>query len=304
MNKVTFVVIGKNEGENLSRCFRSILAVSDNILFVDSDSSDNSIAVAKESNIKKIIKVKANYGSAALSRSVGAKEVQTEYIQFLDGDMTLEESWIPIALERLEKNRNIAAVHGFKKVFRKNDREYCVLSDNKDWEPDYMQGAFLIKKSIYDQVGGLDSRFCGEEERDLYIRIRAAGFQVWYIHHLMASHYDFKVKGTKYILFSGSGATIWLPLFKAIMDKNLKDYLFVYRRHLIPLVLDILTAFSVFMGITGFLVSAIVLQGIELLYVLLIRRRGYFIAWKVGFLSILKAVKVYNRKIVFSEEKF
>ena len=72
LDKVTFVVIGKNEALNLQRCFSSIQKVSNNIIFVDSDSGDNSVSIAKECNINKILRVKVNYGTPALSRSVGA----------------------------------------------------------------------------------------------------------------------------------------------------------------------------------------------------------------------------------------
>ncbi|GAG01203.1 unnamed protein product, partial [marine sediment metagenome] len=148
INKVTFVVIGKNEALNLPRCFRSIQKVSNNIIFVDSDSDDNSVSIAKEYNIKKILRVKANYGTPALSRSVGAKEVETEYIQFLDGDMTIEEGWISLALAKLQNNKDIAAVHGNMKFFTKNDGDYFIFSDSADWESDYLPGAFLIKRDI------------------------------------------------------------------------------------------------------------------------------------------------------------
>ena len=70
IEKVTFVVIGKNEAINLPRCFSSILKISDNIIFVDSDSDDNSVSIAKEYNVKKVFRVKANHGTPALSRSI------------------------------------------------------------------------------------------------------------------------------------------------------------------------------------------------------------------------------------------
>lgn len=302
IEKVTFVVIGKNEAINLPRCFSSILKISDNIIFVDSDSDDNSVSIAKEYNVKKVFRVKANHGTPALSRSIGANEVKTEYIQFLDGDMTIEEGWIQIALKKLDKNKNIAAVHGFKRVFTKNDHDYFILSDSKDWEADYLQGAFLIKRDIFNMAGGLDGRFYGEEERDLYVRIKSRGYQVWYLHYLMASHYDFKVKKIRRILYSDSGGTIWIPLVKAIKEKNLKSYLFVYRALLPPALLDALTIVSIIFGPLKFILFAITLQSIELFYCFLIKRKGYFIIWKVGLINIWRAIKIYKRNITYKVE--
>ena len=137
---LTFVVIGKNEALNLPRCFNSILKITDNIIFVDSDSADNSLDIATQFKIKTILKVESNYGTPALSRSVGAKKVKTKYIHFVDGDMEIEESWPQKAIDRLESNNKIAAVHGYKKVYTKNDKDFYILSDSKDWQADYLQG--------------------------------------------------------------------------------------------------------------------------------------------------------------------
>ena len=229
IDNVTFVVIGLNEALNLPRCFNSIQKITDNIIFVDSDSNDNSIEIARQHKIKTIFRVKSSYRTAALPRLVGAKEVQTKYIQFVDGDMTIEQNWVEKAINKLESNNKIAVVHGYKKVFTKNDQDYFILSDSKDWQADYLQGAFMIKRDIYYESGGFDER-TWEEERDLYIRIRALGYEVWYIHNLMASHYDLKKKSINRLFFGDSCAGIWIPLIKAIKANNIASYLFVYRK--------------------------------------------------------------------------
>tara|TARA_B100000315_G_scaffold254356_1_gene295225 strand:- start:254 stop:1171 length:918 start_codon:yes stop_codon:yes gene_type:complete len=301
---LTFVVIGKNEASNLPRCFSSIKKISQNIVYVDSDSSDNSIEIAKKFDIKIILKVKSSYGTPALSRSVGAKKVNTKYIQFVDGDMELDTNWPTKAIKRLESNSNIVAVHGYKKVFTHNTDDFFILSDKNDWEADYLQGAFLINKDSYIKAGGLDGRFYGEEERDLYIRIKSIGYEVWYIHQLMGSHYDLKKKSITRIFFSDSCASIWIPLIKAIKAKNVRSYVFVYRALLLPFLLDIISIFSIFFGFKKFIIIGIILQCIELVYCLSINRKGYFIIWKVAFINLFKAIKIYRRDISYNVETF
>jgi len=302
IEKVTFVVIGKNEAINLPRCFRSILKISNNIIFVDSDSDDNSIKVANQCSIKTILRVKSNFGTPALSRSIGAKKAQTKYIQFVDGDMEVEETWIQLAIRKLESDEKIAAVHGYKKVYTKNEQDYFILSDSKDWQADYLQGTFLINRKIYNKAGGLDCRFYGDEERDLYIRIKALGYEVWYIHNLMASHYDLKKKTIYRILFSDPSAAIWIPLIKAIKAGNLVSYLFVYRATLFPLLLDITSILSAVLVFENFLMIGFFLQCLELMYCLLIRRKGYFIIWKVALINLFKSIRIYRRKVTYSVE--
>ena len=41
-----------------------------------------------------IIRLKSNYYSASIARFVGLRYVNSEYVQFLDGDMTLDKDWI------------------------------------------------------------------------------------------------------------------------------------------------------------------------------------------------------------------
>lgn len=302
LDNLTFVVIGKNEALNLPRCFRSIQKVSNKIIFVDSNSDDNSIEVATQHKIKTILRVKSNFGTPALSRSIGAKNAQTKYIQFVDGDMEIEMGWAQKAIQKLESNKKIVAVHGYKKVYTKNHQDYFILSDSKDWQADYLQGAFLIERKIYNRAGGLDGRFYGEEERDLYIRIKAIGYEVWYIHDLMASHYDLKKKTINRILFGDPCATIWVPLIKAIKARSLISYLFVYRALLFPLLLDIISIFSIFFSFMKFVLIVIILQFVELVYCLLINRKGYFMIWKVAFINFYRVIKIYKRKIVYSVE--
>jgi glycosyltransferase involved in cell wall biosynthesis len=301
-NAITIVIIGKNEAENLPRCFISALNITSNIIFVDSDSSDNSIDIAQSFDINTIIHVKANYGTPSLSRSIGAGQVKTEFIQFLDGDMEIDENWIPFGIKHLRENENIAVVHGYKNVYKNNVDTFFVHSDKKDWEADYLQGAFLIRRECYIEAGGFDYRFYGEEERDLYVRLRESGYQVWYLHKLMSAHYDFKNKSVYYILFSGIEAGLWIPLLKAIKHNRIKSYLFVYRRLITPLICEIFTVLMLIYGITNFkyLLMGITIQAFELLYCKMINRRGYFLTWKAAFISIPKTISILKRKVKYS----
>ena len=293
---LTFVIIGRNESQHLARTFKSVLKVTKNIIFVDSNSTDNSIQIAQEFGIKKIVKVCSNYGTAAYSRSIGAKEVKTKYIHFLDGHETIEFSWIKKAINKIESKKKIAAVHGYKKVFKNDDKVFHVKSDKKDWEPDYLQGAMLILREVYEKSGGMETRIFGEEERDLYVRIRAMGYEIWYIHELMASHYDWKKKNLLYVLFGPSSFTIWIPLFKAIKNNHIKSYIFVYRYLIPPLIFDLASIFSIFFGLKLFIILTALFQFIELIFCVIVDRKGYFITWKAAFLNFPRIIKVYMFK--------
>ena len=241
--------------------------------------------------------------SSNMIKSIGAKYVKTDYVHFVDGDMEINIDWANKALTKLQSNNRIAAVHGFKKVYTKNYKDYFILSDTEDWEADYLQGAFLINREIYNRVGGLDSRLYGEEERDLYIRIKSIGYEVWYLHQLMGSHYDLKLKTMKRSFFSNLQAMIWIPFIKSVKNNIIGSYIFVYRLALVSLLLDFISIFFVMIGTVTGIVIAILFQFIELLYSIMINRKGYFIIWKVALLNIFRVYKIWNQETTYSIER-
>ena len=76
---ISFIVIGKNEGLRLKKCFESIHKAIDydsiknyEIIYVDSKSIDNSLALAKTfSDIKVFLITGEN--NAAIARNIGQK---------------------------------------------------------------------------------------------------------------------------------------------------------------------------------------------------------------------------------------
>lgn len=304
IDDVTVVVIGRNEGGNLPRCFESIQKITRRIVFVDSNSSDRSVEIAQEYGIPVIVALDSNFYSAALGRMVGATKCETSLIQFLDGDMELAPDWMPTAVRFMNDNLKAAVAHGFKREFKNenNLEEYTIKADQKNWRSDYLQGAYLIKREVYQASGGLDPRFPGEEERDLYVRIHDLGHEVWYIHHLMSSHYDFKDRGWRYLFVSDVAGTVSIPLVKSLKNGKLLAYLYVYRWLVPVLVADIMSIIALLSFTWSGLIGAIGIQIFTFFYAYLIKRPGYFIIWKSALLNIHRTVRLMRRDIRFSEK--
>ena len=49
--KIGAVIIGRNEGERLKRCIESMLSATDAMVYVDSGSSDDSVAFAQANGV-------------------------------------------------------------------------------------------------------------------------------------------------------------------------------------------------------------------------------------------------------------
>ena len=143
----------------------------------------------------------------------------------------------------------------------------------------------------------------GEEERDLYVRVRNLGFQVWYLDYMMSSHYDFKSRGFSYILFSPISVCILLPLCKYLTSKFIFDYFFVYRYLLPQLLIDLFTIFALIILSKKLLLISFFLQIFSLISYCLLNRKGYWLLWKSSFLNIYRLYFLLNKRVVYSHSK-
>src|SRR5689334_14493639 len=100
------VAIGRNEGDRLVRCIKSLPAAS-NVVYVDSGSSDNSARRA-ESLCVEVVELDASRPfTAARARNAGFKRLlqiapELNYVQFIDGDCEMASGWGDAAVSFLE----------------------------------------------------------------------------------------------------------------------------------------------------------------------------------------------------------
>ena len=109
------VVIGRNEGERLRRCLRSLSAPE--VVYVDSGSTDGSVQWARDYGVN-TIELEANLPfTAARARNAGFRRLrelkpEVAYVQFVDGDCELIEGWLQHASAFLDTHADVAAVTG------------------------------------------------------------------------------------------------------------------------------------------------------------------------------------------------
>lgn len=82
MNKLTTIILTKNEEEMIADCIDSV-SFSDEIIVVDSDSTDRTVEVAKHLNAK-VIQAKTN--SFAQRRNAGLRMAKNPIILYVDAD--------------------------------------------------------------------------------------------------------------------------------------------------------------------------------------------------------------------------
>src|ERR1700722_4284997 len=101
------VVIGRNEGERLRRCLSSIADSRAKIVYVDSGSTDESVALARAMNVEVVELDLSVPFTAARARNEGFtrltdRDDSIEYVQFVDGDCELAADWLSNAAAAIE----------------------------------------------------------------------------------------------------------------------------------------------------------------------------------------------------------
>ena len=193
--KVGIIIIGRNEGERLRACFESIKHHSANSVYVDSDSTDDSVNLANSFGIKAISLDMSVPFSAARARNVGAEFIlknreNIKFLQFIDGDCTLNSEWISTALSAYQPQT--AIVCGRRKEKHPNESVYNQLCDI-EWNTPvgYTKscgGDFMIKTECFKSVGGFNPSVVAGEEPELCYRLREKGFHILRIDHDMTYH--------------------------------------------------------------------------------------------------------------------
>jgi glycosyltransferase involved in cell wall biosynthesis len=192
---VSVVVIGRNEGQRLQRCLDSIAAMSRRgfeveVIYVDSDSTDGSVALAEAANARTIA-LKPARPSAALGRNAGWRISKGSFVLFLDGDTILHPEFVADSLTDLSRD-NIGIVWGnLRELYP--DRSLYIRVLDLDWiyPPGYTPfcgGNALYRRSILEATNGFDDTLVAGEEPELCQRITALGFRILHADRPMAGH--------------------------------------------------------------------------------------------------------------------
>ncbi|NCN03560.1 MAG: glycosyltransferase family 2 protein [Candidatus Pacebacteria bacterium] len=91
MSTLTVLINTKNEEKNIKVCLNSVKAIADEILVVDMNSSDGTVALAEKSGAK-VIHYKTDHGFADPARNFALTKVKTDWVFILDADELIESS--------------------------------------------------------------------------------------------------------------------------------------------------------------------------------------------------------------------
>lgn len=198
---ISFIIIGKNEGWRLEKCLQSIVSivkqdkiVDYEIIYVDSRSTDNSIALVKQYGAKVFLII--GECNAAIARNIGAQEAIGDILFFIDGDMELFSGFLPKVLTqdgRLEypfiSGIFNDIIHDMDWNYLHTSRRHKLQEGDADSVETTTGGLFLIEHSLWDKVGGMDTRFKRSQDYDLGLRLSQIGYPLHRKTILLANHY-------------------------------------------------------------------------------------------------------------------
>ncbi|WP_105373154.1 glycosyltransferase [Neorhizobium huautlense] len=194
---VGIVVIGRNEGERLINCLRSLGLYAKRAIYVDSASSDGSAQAAAHLCAKVLpLDLSAPF-TAARARNAGFEALmqlwpQTTFVQFVDGDCELDSDWIDTAVAFLSTHEDVALVFGRRRerypertLFNAMcDREW----DGKPGEVAECGGDILARASVIREFGGYSGHLIAGEEPELCVRLRERRWKIWRLPSEMTRH--------------------------------------------------------------------------------------------------------------------
>jgi len=197
LSDVGVVVIGRNEGERLIACLGSISVSGSRAVYVDSGSSDQSVAAAKALGWTVVQLDMSVPFSAARARNAGLAALMNaaptlKLVQFVDGDCELAAGWLLTAARFLSAHDDVAVVCGRRRERHPERSVYNRLCDI-EWntpigEAKACGGDSMMRTDALAKVQGFNPSIIAGEEPELCFRLSAQGYRIWRLDAEMTLH--------------------------------------------------------------------------------------------------------------------
>ena len=193
---VAAVVIGRNEGDRLQRCLASLSGACERIVYVDSGSSDRSVAMARAMGTIVVELDTASPFTAARARNAGFDALRpgglTDHVQFVDGDCWVEPGWIAAAVAALDQQPQIGIITGWRTEIAPHRNIFHRMSEVEWHRPagDIAScgGDMMVRSTTFAQLDGFRPRIIASEDEEFCLRMRALGPRVHRLPRLMTRH--------------------------------------------------------------------------------------------------------------------
>ncbi|MCY7377677.1 MAG: glycosyltransferase [Pyrinomonadaceae bacterium] len=194
--KVSIVIIGRNEERGIEKCVRAALAAAEQIggaemIFVDSASTDSTVETVRALGVR-VVSLKPDWElSPSAGRFIGSRCAAGEFVLFLDADTLIYRDFLPAAIKRFEQNPAVAGING---QIDDKDENDVLLSDVEDrsggvMDVKWLRGpACFYRRAALVEAGSFNPYLKVEEEAELGLRLIKKGWRLQIIPLPMACH--------------------------------------------------------------------------------------------------------------------
>lgn len=194
---IGIVVIGRNEGERLRKSLESVNACARGVVYVDSGSTDESVAIAVGMGAVVVPLDMSVPFTAARARNAGVSMLlallpNLDYVQFVDGDCEVAGGWLETASGFLDEHEDVAMVCGRLRERHPQQSIYNMLCDI-EWDTPVgatktCGGISMVRVKTFAEAQGYRADLIAGEEPELCVRLRSAGWRIWRHDAEMALH--------------------------------------------------------------------------------------------------------------------
>lgn len=190
------VLIGRNEGARLERALAALEGVEARIVYVDSGSTDGSVAAARAAGAEVVELDPSHPFTAARARNAGFAQLERgeapEHVQFIDGDCALVDGWLDAGQAALRADPHLGLVTGWRSEIRPEASLYNALADVEWHRPagpiEVCGGDMMVRAAAFRQIGGFDARLIAGEDEDFCLRLGSAGWRLLRLPRDMTQH--------------------------------------------------------------------------------------------------------------------
>lgn len=205
---LSIIIVNWNTADITLKCIKTIkkylLNFDYEIIVVDNASTDDTIKKLKKENGVIIVENKTNLGFSG-GNNIGAKITKGDYLLFLNSDMELIDGQIIDMYKYLSEDPSVGIIapkflnvdlspqgsvwlpqtlsNAFKEFWlgQKTYSKYVPRGDKPVEVFSVSGGAIMIKRSLFEKVGGWDKRyFMYFEDLELCRQVKKMGYKIFY----------------------------------------------------------------------------------------------------------------------------
>lgn len=208
--KISLIIKALNEEKNIASTIQSAIdalqGFSSEIILADSYSTDRTVEIASQYSIRIVQITHPNERCCGVGGQLGYQYATGEFVWLIDGDMTIEKSFLAHALKFLDDHPKTAGVGG--RVVERNleslEFRSRVQRAPKDLLPglvDRLDGGGVYRRTAIDGLGYFTNRnLHAYEEYELAVRLRSHDWELYRIDKVAVSHFGHQTEAYQLLL--------------------------------------------------------------------------------------------------------